>query len=160
MKTQVEIVDGKPYIREIQALILEYTNSLHRDLTFQNLEEELEHLEYKYENPGGKLLAALSEKRFVVGCVAYHRLSDHCCEMKRLYVKPEYRGYQIGRKLVEKALYEAQKAGYKEMVLDTIEPLQTAISLYRKLGFTEIEAYYHNPMPDVMYMRKNLTEVY
>ena len=79
--------------------------------------------------------------------VAYHRHSKSRCEMKRLYVKPKYR---------ENILGHAKKAGYKEMVLDTIIPLQSAIHLYKKVGFVEREAYYHNPMDDVLYFKKIL----
>ena len=88
--------------------------------------------------------------------VAYHRHSDVRCEMKRLYVRPDARGMHLGNTLVAEILAHAKNAGYKEMVLDTIEPLKAAISLYKKHGFEECEAYYHNPMDDVIYMRKQL----
>lgn len=78
--------------------------------------------------------------------------------MKRLYVRPEYRKLHIGRELVKTLLVRAVKDGYREMVLDTIVPLQSAIQLYRSLGFQETTAYYDNPMEDVIYMRKQLTE--
>lgn len=74
--------------------------------------------------------------------------------MKRLYVKPKYRENKLGKKLVLEILEYAKKAGYKEMVLDTIIPLQSAIHLYKKVGFVEREAYYHNPMDDVLYFKK------
>lgn len=96
------------------------------------------------------------EKKKVIGMVAYHRHSKNRCEMKRLYVKPKYRENKLGKKLVLEILEYAKKAGYKEMVLDTIIPLQSAIYLYKKVGFVEREAYYHNPMDDVLYFKKIL----
>ena len=92
----------------------------------------------------------------VAGCVAFHRLSKECCEMKRLYVKPSYQGQGIGQRLVETILLIAKDDGYSCMVLDTIEPLQSAIRLYRRFGFQETEPYYDNPMEDVIYMKKLL----
>ena len=87
------------------------------------------------------------EKKKVIGMVAYHRHSKSRCEMKRLYVKPKYRENKLGKKLVLEILEYAKKAGYKEMVLDTI---------IKKVGFVEREAYYHNPMDDVLYFKKIL----
>ena len=91
-----------------------------------------------------------------LGMVAYHRHSDIRCEMKRLYVRPEARGLHLGNALVTAIIIHAKDAGYQEMVLDTIIPLKEAISLYKKHGFEECEAYYLNPMKDVIYMRKQL----
>ena len=151
----MKIVDGTPYIDQIKGLIGEYTKRLGRDLTFQSLEEELADLAKKYTAPEGELLAALDEDT-VVGMVAYHRHSDDRCEMKRLYVKPDCRGSHLGRTLIGEILEHASRAGYKEMVLDTIEPLQAAIHLYREAGFQECEPYYDNPMEDVIYFKKEL----
>lgn len=151
----MKIVDGTPYIDQIKGLIGKYTKRLGRDLTFQNLEEELADLAKKYTAPEGELLAALDEDT-VVGMVAYHRHSDDRCEMKRLYVKPDCRGSHLGRTLIGEILEHASRAGYKEMVLDTIEPLQAAIHLYREAGFQECEPYYDNPMEDVIYFKKEL----
>ena len=92
----------------------------------------------------------------VLGMIAYHRHSDTRCEMMRLYVKPSCRGMKLGEKLIEELIDHARQAGYKEMVLDTIVPLQSAIHMYKKLGFAECEPYYLNPMPDVLYFRKKL----
>ena len=88
--------------------------------------------------------------------VAYHRHSKSHCEMKCLYVKPKYRENKLGKELVLEILEYAKKAGYKEMVLDTIIPLQVAIQLYKKVGFVGCEEYYHNPMDDVLYFKKIL----
>ena len=110
----MKIVDGTPYIDQIKGLIGEYTKRLGRDLTFQNLEEELADLAKKYTAPEGELLAALDEDT-VVGMVAYHRHSDDRCEMKRLYVRPECREAHLGRTLVREIVEHASRAGYKEM---------------------------------------------
>ena len=124
-------------------------------ISFQNLDDELKDPAKKYTSPEGELLVAV-EGEDVLGMIAYHKHSDTRCEMKRLYVKPSCRGMKLGEKLIEELIAHARQAGYKEMVLDTIVPLQTAIHLYKKLGFTECEPYYHNPMPDVLYFRKEL----
>ena len=151
----MKIVDGKDYLSEVKQLIREYTERLGRDLSFQNIEEELANPEHKYSPPEGELLVAVEEEN-VLGMVAYHRHSAARCEMKRLYVRPEARGMQLGDALVTEIISHAGKAGYREIVLDTIAPLKAAISLYKKHGFEECEAYYHNPMADVICMRKRL----
>lgn len=151
----MKIVDGKPYIQQIKELIIEYAKWLGCDLIFQNLDDELKDPAKKYTAPEGELLVAV-EGEDVLGMIAYHKHSDTRCEMKRLYVKPSCRGMKLGEKLIEELIAHARQAGYKEMVLDTIVPLQSAIHLYKKLGFTECEPYYHNPMPDVLYFRKEL----
>lgn len=152
----MEIINGLPYIDQIQDLIIEYTQSLHRDLSFQGLDEELNHLENKYTGHNGTLLAALNDKKEVIGCVAYHRLDKRRCEMKRLYVKPNYRQMHVGDRLVETLIDQAKEDGYQQILLDTIKPLQTAIHLYQKHGFMMTDAYYYNPMDDVIYMKKVL----
>lgn len=124
-------------------------------ISFQNIDDELKDPAKKYNSPEGELLVAV-EGEDVLGMIAYHKHSDTRCEMKRLYVKPSCRGMKLGEKLIEELIAHARQAGYKEMVLDTIVPLQSAIHLYKKLGFTECEPYYHNPMPDVLYFRKEL----
>jgi ribosomal protein S18 acetylase RimI-like enzyme len=151
----MKIVDGKDYLSEVKTLITEYSNQLGRDLSFQNIDEELKNPEHKYTTPQGEILVVVDHDK-VLGMVAYHRHSDVRCEMKRLYVRPDARGMHLGNTLVAEILSHAKNAGYKEMVLDTIEPLKAAISLYKKHGFEECEAYYHNPMDDVIYMRKQL----
>ena len=152
----MKITDGTPYVEEVKELICEYNRFLGRDLTFQNIDTELADLPAKYSPPEDRLLCAVIDSGEVIGCVAYHRHSDVRCEMKRLYVRPEYRELKAGRKLIEAILELAKADGYEEMVLDTIRPLQSAIHLYLKYGFEECEPYYNNPMPDVIYMKKKL----
>lgn len=151
----MKIVDGKDYLPEVKNLIKEYSSRLGRDLSFQNIDDELNNPAHKYTAPEGELLVAIDNDK-VLGMVAYHRHSDVRCEMKRLYVQPNARGMHLGSALITEILAHAKNAGYKEMVLDTIVPLKAAISLYKKHGFEECEAYYHNPMDDVIYMQKQL----
>lgn len=151
----MQIVDGLNYIEEVKELIIEYINSLNRDLSFQNINSELNSLKTKYSYPNGRIITAIVDDK-VVGCVAFYKHSSKRCEMKRLYVKKEYRNLKIGNTLVENIISLAKKDGYREMVLDTIKPLTSAINLYKKFGFQEIKPYYSNPMPDVIYMKLDL----
>ena len=151
----IEIRDGSDFLPQIKELIVEYTDSLGRDLSFQDLSGELSDIAAKYTPPEGELIAAAEDGR-VLGMAAYHRHSDSRCEMKRLYVRPEARGRHLGELLVSEIIGRAEAAGFEEMVLDTIEPLKAAVSLYRKMGFVVCEPYYHNPMSDVIYMSRKL----
>lgn len=152
----MKIVNGIDYIEQVKSKIIEYTTRLGRDLSFQNLDKELSNPAIKYTPPQGELLVALDDNGQVVGMVAYHKHTNERCEMKRLYVSPPCRGMKLGDKLVAAILAHARAAGFREMVLDTIVPLQAAIHLYKKMGFEECEAYYDNPMDDVIYMRRSL----
>lgn len=151
----MEIKDGKNYLPAVKELITEYLQRLGQDLSFQNVEAELRDPAKKYTSPEGELLVAV-EKGEILGMVAYHRHTQTRCEMKRLYVRPEARGLHLGEQLVEEILLHAKAAGYKEIVLDTLEPLKAAVSLYKKCGFAPCGAYYYNPLPDVIYMKKSL----
>ncbi|WP_302770891.1 GNAT family N-acetyltransferase [Anaerotignum lactatifermentans] len=153
----MKIQDGFTYLAEIKSLIQAYTDSLGRDLSFQNLDAELADLQKKYGFPTGRLLAAVTESGDVMGCVAYYRHSPSRCEMKRLYVVPTYRKEGVGQALLTEIINLAAADGYTEMVLDTLLPMESAIRLYRRNGFTEIPAYYENPMDDVLYFRRTLT---
>lgn len=151
------IADGLAYLPQIYSLIEEYTGRLDRDLTFQNLDAELADLPHKYAEGNGRLAICLVNQN-AAGCVAYHRLDERTAEMKRLYVRPQYRGLHLGERLARHIVTAARGDGYERMVLDTLKPLKAAIHLYRTLGFSEIPAYYHNPMPDVLYMGKELQQ--
>ena len=152
----MKIIDGETHIEKIEQLLKEYLKELGRDLSFQNVAAEFYDLRAKYLPPNGRLLCAQTDNGEIVGCVAYHKHNNQRCEMKRLYVKPEYRKNNAGRLLVDKIIELARQDGYAEMVLDTIKPLQGAIGLYKKMGFTETEPYYNNPMDDVLYFKKIL----
>ena len=138
-------------------LFLEYAKSLNFSLCFQSFDQELASLPGDYAPPAGRLLLAeINNQR--AGCVALHRLADAICEMKRLYVRPEFRSQKIGRQLAEAVIAAARAAGYQRMRLDTVAPImQRAVQLYRELGFYEISAYRPNPQQGTLYMELSLT---
>ena len=153
----LQLVDGSPYVEQAKGLIREYAEWFGRDLSFQLLDDELDHIEVKYLPPQGRLVVALDDSGEVVGCVAYHRIDDCTAEMKRLYVRLAGRGYHLGERLAQSIMQLAREDGYRRMVLDTVAPLEAAVHLYHKLGFQEIEPYYHNPFADVIYFGIDLT---
>jgi putative acetyltransferase len=109
-----------------------------------------------YAPPAGRLLLAEREGR-LAGCVALHKLDVQLCEMKRLYLRPEFRGKGLGRILCERILSEARLIGYRQLRLDTVEPImKDAVAMYRRLGFREIAPYRANPIPGALYMELNL----
>lgn len=137
-------------------LFKEYSNELAVDLCFQSFEEELANPLKKYGPPTGSLILAFWNN-IPVGTVALQALEEEgVCEMKRLYVQAEYRKYGIGEALVIAILADAKQLGYTKMKLDTLERLKAAITLYLKHGFNITTAYYHNPLPEVVYMEKLL----
>lgn len=137
-------------------LIRAYEHELGVDLCFQGFEEELAQLPEKYSPPEGSLLLAMSGGR-AVGCVALRPTdAPEICEMKRLYVDPESRGAGIGRELARAILNEGRRLGYRRMILDTLQRLTAALTLYRHLGFEEIEPYYHNPLENVVFLGLDL----
>jgi GNAT superfamily N-acetyltransferase len=149
--------DSAEYVETIRALFREYADGLGFSLCFQGFDEELSGLPGNYSRPRGRiLLARINEGD--VGCIAMQPLSADVCEMKRLYVRPAFRGSGIGRFLADAIIREASGAGYRAMRLDTIEPLMPrAIALYRRFGFREIPAYRPNPIPGALYMELRLS---
>lgn len=136
-------------------LFKDYAVELNADLCFQSFDAELADPLKKYGTPKGALFLAYYNNE-AVGCIALQPLEDGSCEMKRLYVKPDFRKYKIGEALAQQLLETAKSLSYKTMKLDTLERLQAAINLYKKLGFTITTAYYQNPLPEVVYMEKAL----
>lgn len=125
------------------------------DVSFQNVEEEFTSLPGRYARPHGCVLLARAGYESV-GAVAWRMLEPGLCEMKRLYVRPQFRGCGIARKLTETVIKDTRHAGYKRMVLDTLASMQAARALYASLGFRPIPPYYENPLPDVVYLRLDL----
>jgi len=136
-------------------LFNEYANSLNISLAFQNFNEELNIINTMYGSPSGCLLVVY-DKEQAIACAAYRKIGDAVCELKRMYIKPAYRGNGIGQKLLDLLCTSAKDVGYKMMRLDTLDTMLPALSLYRKNGFEAIDAYYHNPNEGVVYMEKAL----
>ncbi|MCM1111897.1 MAG: GNAT family N-acetyltransferase [Muribaculum sp.] len=140
---------------EYTQLLLAGEGSFKNYLDRQHYAEELEDLQGKYGLPQGRLYLALCGAA-PVGCIGLRRMDDAACEMKRLYVRKEYRGLQIGRRLVERILEDARAIGYTHMYLDTFPFLESAVKLYRAYGFYEIPSYNGSPMDSLVYMRRDL----
>ena len=145
-------VESPAQTAQARELFLEYAQSLGFSLCFQGFDKELAGLPGDYAPPDGRLLLAEYEGE-LAGCVALHRLGPEICEMKRLYLRPQFRGKGVGRALAEKVIAEARGMGYRKMRLDTVEPImKDAVAMYRRLGFREIEPYCLNPIAGAMYM--------
>ena len=143
-------------IAAIRELFLEYAQSLGFSLCFQSFDQELAGLPGDYAPPDGMLLLATDNGQ-PAGCVALHTLAPDICEMKRLYVRQQFRGKGLGRELAEKIIAEARQLGYKKLRLDTVEPvMKTAVAMYRTLGFREIPPYCQNPIEGALYMELQL----
>jgi ribosomal protein S18 acetylase RimI-like enzyme len=140
----------------IRLLFREYADALSFDLGFQSFNDELGSLPGSYAPPSGRLIAALDGAE-PAGCVALHNLGEGYCEMKRLYVRPAYRGRKIGRALAKKAILEARGIGYRAMRLDTVSSMTEAIALYRALGFYAIAPYRFNPLRHALYFERILS---
>ncbi len=141
----------------MRELFTEYQQWLGADLSFQNFSEELDALAALYAPPAGRLLLARAGDGAAAGGVGLKGLDAGICEMKRLYVRPRWRGLGLGRRLAEAVVQAGREAGYAVMRLDTLTRLHKAVALYRSMGFRDIPAYYDNPMEGVFYLEKALT---
>ena len=142
----------------IRALFREYVDWLDIDLSFQGVEQELQNLPGKYAAPDGRLYLAKSGAT-LAGCIALRRFDAQRCEMKRLYVRPAFRGQGLGQLLARRLIAEATEQGYAAMLLDTMQGrMGAALGMYRTLGFREIAPYYVNPAADAVYLEKRLLE--
>jgi ribosomal protein S18 acetylase RimI-like enzyme len=143
-------------ILHVHSLFKEYAASLEVDLCFQGFEQELAALPGDYASPHGRLLLAWWNDE-VAGCVALRRIDPNVCEMKRLYVRPEYRSHGVGRALALRIIEEARQAGYRSMRLDSLPSMKSALRLYRTLGFQNIAPYRDNPVEGTAFLELQLT---
>jgi ribosomal protein S18 acetylase RimI-like enzyme len=138
-------------MRLVREMLEEYGRSTNVDLSFQDFDLELVTLPYEYD----PILIAWSDDA-AAGCVALRPIDAKTCEMKRLYVRPEFRGNAIGPALAREIIAEAKKRGYARMRLDTLPSMQNAIALYESLGFKDIAPYRFNPIPGTRYLELEL----
>ena len=157
MPLRINFAEDQRDFDTARLLFLEYAETLGFSLCFQDFDEELENLPGKYALPNGCILLAWDELD-CVGCVSLRPLSDSVSEMKRLYVKPAYRGTGLGRLLAENILKFAIESNYSKILLDTLSSMESAQGLYRSLGFAETVSYYHNPHPEVVFFEKILKD--
>jgi putative acetyltransferase len=141
----------------VAALFREYIASLAEDISFQNVDDELASLPGKYARPTGVVLIARDGEE-AAGAVAYRMVEPGVAEMKRLYVRPNWRGSGLGRELATELIEDARAQGYRTMLLDTLASMGAARALYRDLGFHPVAPYYDNPLPGVTYMALELGE--
>jgi|ERR1044071_3372717 ribosomal protein S18 acetylase RimI-like enzyme len=159
MNEQLEFIQAETpsQVEDTRRLFIEYSEHLGLDLCFQNFEKELSELPGSYAPPEGRLFLAVFDGK-VAGCIGLRKIGDdRTCEMKRLYVRPEFRGLGIGRMLASKLIEEARLIGYERMRLDTLPAqMSEAIKMYCAFGFREIEPYYHNPVEGALFMELTL----
>ena len=153
----IQIVQAASHeqIGNVRDLFIEYAHSLNVSLCFENLDKEVNELPGVYAPPRGSLLLAADGEK-IAGCVALKKVDDRVCEMKRLYVRAEFRGRGIGKRLAMQIVDEAREIGYERFRLDTLPSMKEAISLYRSLGFEEIPAYRELPVPGALFMQVKL----
>jgi len=163
----LKIVPAFEYREEIKDLFTEYTHMLvEGDPAFQgyldqqNYNEEVQNLKMKYDYPAGRLYIVLDEAESgeirTIGCIGLKPFDEGRCELKRLYVRPEYRGQKLGEMLVSKIVEDAREIGYRTILLDTLPFLQTAKALYERMGFIESEKHNDSPMDTSIFMKMDL----
>lgn len=152
---EIKEIENYEATQSIKEIFLEYSQFLNVDLCFQGFEQELADLKKLYAPPSGCILVAEEENQ-LAGVVALKKIGEGICEMKRLYVRPAFRKFGIGKELVQLLLHKAKEKNYQTMKLDTLDWLKPAIALYQSFGFQETTAYYHNPLPKVVYMELGL----
>ncbi|ABF40360.1 GCN5-related N-acetyltransferase [Candidatus Koribacter versatilis Ellin345] len=157
MPAQITLAESPLDIAHVAELFREYAAWLAFPLDFQNFDEELTTLPGKYASPTGRLLLARCDG-LPAGCGAFRPLDPKVCEMKRVFVRPEFRGHQLGYAMIVRLISEAREAGYEFIRLDTIPgKMPDANRIYRTLGFYEIPPYYQgNPHADACYLEVRL----
>jgi len=155
----IKIVEAntKEFIENAKELIREYAQSLEFDLGFQDFDKEMENFPEQYTLPQGCLYVAMDENQ-PIGCVAIRDLGQGICEMKRLYVKPYFRGLKAGKLLAEVVIKAARNMGYDYMRLDTVPSMKHANILYNNLGFKQIAPYRFNPIEGATFFELSLKE--
>lgn len=155
-KLNLVLAESPEQIEAARTLFKQYGASLGFSLCFQSFDKELAELPGTYAPPRGRLLLALDSEQSgeqYAGCVALHPLAEEICEMKRLYVRPEFRGRGVGQRLIAAIIDAGRELGYKSMRLDTVPGMMdSAIKMYRRIGFREILPYTHNPVPGAIFM--------
>ena len=151
----LQLVTSEPLVSQAREIFREYQLALGIDLCFQDFEQELAALPGKYAPPQGRLYLAFIDE-MLAGCIALRSFQEGLCEMKRLYVRPQFRGQNLGLLLATEIIAEARKIGYRQMVLDTLETMTAAQRLYRSLGFQEIHPYCFNPIDGALFMSLHL----
>lgn len=153
----IEVIEATTdeIVAKAKELFLEYAESLGFDLSFQSFDKELKDFPSQYSAPTGCLYVA-QHKSQIIGCVGLRCFEKGVCEMKRLYVRPDFRGGKAGRMLAEAAIRAAQVIGYERMRLDTLQSMEAANRLYKTLGFAEIEPYRQNPVEGAMFLELDL----
>jgi len=148
-------------ISQARILFREYASTIGVEVCLGDFERELASLPGLYAPPAGRLLLAIQERAGnpgeAIGCAALRKLEPDACELKRLYVRPAFRGQGAARELVKELIAEARSIGYKRMVLDTLPSMQVAHKLYRTIGFREISAYQKNPIPNSIFFGLELS---
>ena len=152
---KIVLAESAAALAQVLQLFQEYAASLDFPLDFQDFDAELAALPGDYAAPGGRLLLALEQDQ-PAGCVALRRWDEGVCEMKRLYVRPAFRGAGIGRALVDAVIEAARRIGYRSMRLDTVPSMRQARALYAARGFRPISAYRYNPIPGTEFMELRL----
>jgi GNAT superfamily N-acetyltransferase len=159
LTTPVSRADISPFadrdVDAVRMLLVEYAASLSINLAFQSFDDELAGLPGRYAPPGGALLVARLDGE-PIGCVGLRPLDDEKCELKRLFVRPAHRGDGTGLRLLEEAVAEARRLGYRRLRLDTIPGMERAQALYERFGFREIAAYTQNPVAGTRFLELEL----
>ena len=137
-------------------LFMEYAAELEIDLSFQNFNKELDNIQKQYSRPEGILFILFDQQGFPIGCFGIRALENSICELKRMFLKKRVRGTGLGKLMMTKAIESAKELGYKKMRLDTLASMHPAVSLYRKIGFYEIDPYCFNPVKEAKYFEIDL----
>ena len=155
MKSSFKIANTSKEFEIAKILFEEYAAALNVDLCFQGFDEELKVIHVQYNLPKGCLMMVYDDDK-AIGCAAIREFENATAELKRMYLKPEYRGHKIGKTLLELMIMKAKELGYTKIRLDTLPQMKKALQLYKKFGFIEIDSYRFNPVEGTVYMEKEI----